>query len=142
MELNLWLDDKRDPNERDKWGRRINCQVAGWQDDEIDWTWVRSVNSAIELLDNHDDTFARASLDHDLGMYAEYGGDGINFVKWMIEMELFPTTLVIHSANPVGVQNMLFDIDATGWYTPIPRQRWRGEHPGGTDHGNFLGRQF
>ncbi len=51
---------------------------------------------AIELLD----------LDHDLGDYASNGGDAIKILDWLIERgTLYP--IEIHTANPVGRDNML-----------------------------------
>ena len=48
-------------------------------------------------------------LDHDLGDYAPYGGDGIELVNWLIETyhdKNVDFKFHFHSMNPVGVQNM------------------------------------
>lgn len=44
-------------------------------------------------------------LDHDLGEYASYGGDGIKLVDWLDETGRH-YNIKIHSMNPVGVANM------------------------------------
>lgn len=48
-------------------------------------------------------------LDHDLGDFASYGGDGIELVNWLVE-EFYDKGVIFkfhfHSMNPVGVQNM------------------------------------
>jgi Cyclic-phosphate processing Receiver domain len=54
--------------------------VKPWLDDIRP---ARSINQAIKLLEAHD--FAYASLDHELGDYAEYGGDGYTHLRWMAE---------------------------------------------------------
>jgi hypothetical protein len=42
------------------------------------------------------------SLDHDLGG----NKSGYDVVKYMVEYDIYPSTIILHSANPVGVQNM------------------------------------
>jgi hypothetical protein len=44
-------------------------------------------------------------LDHDLGDYANDGGDAICLVHWLAENEIFPT-VKLHTMNPVGRENM------------------------------------
>lgn len=44
-------------------------------------------------------------IDHDLGDYANDGGDGIELVKWLAETERF-YPIIFHTMNPVGRQNM------------------------------------
>jgi hypothetical protein len=74
----LWVDDVRRP-----------------PSDE--WVWVKHVDDAIEQLQaGH---WHNMSLDHDLG------GDETSrqIVLWLCENpEYWPTTVVVHSANPVG----------------------------------------
>lgn len=43
--------------------------------------------------------------DHDLGDYAQYGGDGIKLLDWLVERETF-YPIKLHTANPVGRMNM------------------------------------
>lgn len=49
----------------------------------------------IELLD----------LDHDLGDFAQDGGDGYELVKWLAETERY-YPIRLHTQNVVGRQNM------------------------------------
>jgi hypothetical protein len=85
--MKLWLDD-------------VRPAPAGW-------THVRSVAEAIITIgiDVIEDgaIFEAASLDHDLGN----GTDGIVFVDWMIENNIWPRTKpLVHSMNPPGRERM------------------------------------
>ena len=44
-------------------------------------------------------------LDHDLGDFANQGGDAIKLLDWLVERETF-YPVEIHTANPVGRANM------------------------------------
>ena len=44
-------------------------------------------------------------IDHDLGDFAQDGGDGIELVKWLIETERF-YPIKFHTLNTVGLSNM------------------------------------
>lgn len=58
----------------------------------------------IELID----------IDHDAGDYVQCGGDYIKLLDWLEETgRNYP--IRIHSANPVGVQNMRRIIERNGW---------------------------
>ena len=74
---------------------------------------ANSVNQAISLIEEIEQkggTVALLDLDHDLGKFANDGGDAIKLLYYLIERETFyPVT--IHSANPVGVQNMQTLVD-------------------------------
>lgn len=91
----IWLDDIRPNPYGVKWSRT-----------------VRSVRTAKQLTlwaINAGFTSITFDLDHDLGDYAEYDGDGIDFVNWLVE-NFHNTNLDFifhfHSMNSVGVQNM------------------------------------
>jgi hypothetical protein len=90
------------------------------------YTHARSVNEAIKLLERGD--CAYASLDHDLGDFAEDGGDGFKLVLWIAEHDRWPSDGIrVHSANPPGMARMLADIDHYGPYPPgngISRGVW------------------
>lgn len=80
------------------------------------WVHVHSVNAAIAVLESQ--AVASASLDHDLGVHAANGGDGVALVDWMAEHNCWPTEGIrVHSFNPIGSQNMLRTIDR---YSPYP----------------------
>ena len=57
---------------------------------------LRRIKNDIELID----------LDHDLGDFAKDGGDAIYLMDYLIEKKLF-YKLNFHTANPVGLANML-----------------------------------
>ena len=53
-------------------------------------------------------------LDHDAGQYSCFGGDYIKILDWLEKTgRNYP--IRIHSANPVGVQNMRRIIQRNGW---------------------------
>lgn len=86
--MKIWLDDIRKPPEG--------------------YVWVLSVEAAKKLIT--DCVVNRCSIevidvDHDLGDYARYGGDGYNLLLWLIEMEIYPP-IEIHTQNVVGRMNM------------------------------------
>jgi hypothetical protein len=91
------------------------------------YTHAHSVAEAIRLIDDHGCT--HASLDHDLGNYADDGGDGYDLVVWMAEHDRWPTEgIAIHSANVVGLRRMLGVIDRYGHY-PDGWTHTRGNWP-------------
>lgn len=76
MENRLWVDDLR-PAPRG-------------------WTWAKTSQEAIELLENG--SFDEISLDHDLG-----GDDTTrSVVLRLCETDSFPGIVRVHTANPVG----------------------------------------
>lgn len=91
------------------------------------WVWVRSSNETIALLQAGPVEFL--SLDHDLGIYVEDGGDGVAVTDWLAEHGHWPTGGVrIHSQNSVGVPTMLTTIDMYSPY-PLGYSSHRGESP-------------
>lgn len=92
MTLKLWLDDIREA--------------------PTDFVRTFSVNQSKQaVLKAIADgvTIIHFDLDHDLGEYANDGGDAIKFVDWLIENyydKHMNFTFHFHSMNPVGVANM------------------------------------
>jgi hypothetical protein len=87
--MKLWLDDVRVPPDES-------------------WTWVKTVEEAIALMDTGDVT--EASLDHDLGtdQQGQELPEGRTLVYWMAENGCWPSdAITIHSANVVGVDYMV-----------------------------------
>ena len=84
-----------------------------WLDDirpapDKTWWTVKSVNQAkilIRAAEGISDTTIQLSLDHDLGQWAEDGGDGIKLLDWMAETERF-YPVELHTQNVVGLENM------------------------------------
>ena len=70
--------------------------------------WSHSVDEAKLLIETAEGNSIKIDLidcDHDLGMYAQLGGDGIKLLDWLAERETYyPITL--HTMNPVGRENM------------------------------------
>lgn len=91
----LWVDDIRQP-----------------PSDE--WTIARSFHEAIVKLELID--FQEVSLDHDIASF--YGNremTGHDIVNWLVQRKMdgkhVPPIIKVHSANPVGVDNMEALID-------------------------------
>ena len=96
--MKLWIDDVRPAPEG--------------------YVWRKSVNEAIDLLSDlinfGIDDIEVLDIDHDAGDYAPDGGDYIKLLDWLEETgRNYP--IRIHSANPVGVQNMRAIIERNGW---------------------------
>ena len=69
---------------------------------------AKSVNEAKKLIEEaeHNGIEIEAlDLDHDLGDYADQGGDAIRLLDWLAERGTF-YPVEIHTANPVGRANM------------------------------------
>lgn len=69
---------------------------------------AKSVNEAKKLIQEaeHNGIEIEAlDLDHDLGYYADQGGDAIRLLDWLAERGTF-YPVEIHTANPVGRANM------------------------------------
>lgn len=81
------------------------------------YTHIRSVNQAKTyiLLDmSNEDKIELIDIDHDAGVFEEDGGDYINLLNWLEENEMsYP--IRIHTANPVGRENMRRIIQKNGW---------------------------
>lgn len=107
-EINLWLDDTRQPPLPMHSGRM--------------WLWAKTADEAIEILKSGNVTFA--SLDHDLALehYVVYENEqqymndhrtfkektGYSVICWMEENNIWPKEGVrVHTMNPVGKDKML-----------------------------------
>ena len=92
--MKLWIDDVRPAPEG--------------------YVHIRSVNAAKKYIKLHENNIELISLDHDAGDFAHLGGDYIKLLDWLEETgSNYP--IRIHSANPVGVQNMRRIIERNGW---------------------------
>ena len=97
--MKLWIDDVRPAPE-------------GYQ-------WIQSVDSAKILILYYESLrypvpIEVIDLDHDAGEFSTWGGDHIKLLDWLEETgRNYP--IRIHSANPVGVQNMRRIIERNGW---------------------------
>ena len=67
---------------------------------------AKSVNEAKKLIQEAEHNGIEIeALDHDLGDYADQGGDAIRLLDWLAERGTF-YPVEIHTANPVGRANM------------------------------------
>lgn len=101
----LWLDDAHRP-------------PSG------DWVWAKTVDTALEILATG--TVVEASFDNDLYPFER---DGLEVVEWMIDHEVFPRLVAIHSANEAASDWMCGLLQRSG-YGPVPgksRQFVRGD---------------
>ena len=86
--MKLWLDDLRPVPYGYEGAKSVNEEKKLIQEAEHN-------GIEIEALD----------LDHDLGDYADQGGDAIRLLDWLAERGTF-YPVEIHTANPVGRANM------------------------------------
>lgn len=89
-----------------------NKKVKIWVDDirpvPPDYEGTKSVNETIDLIEEIEadgGEIELLDLDHDLGDYAQYGGDAIKILDYLAEHEKY-YPILIHTANPVGRANM------------------------------------
>lgn len=86
--------------------------VSIWVDDvrtaPDGYFWTKSVYETIALIEKAEKEGADIrliDLDHDLGGFAQFGGDAIKILDYLVEKgRFYPVRL--HTANPVGRQNM------------------------------------
>lgn len=107
MGIKLWIDDVRPAPEG--------------------YVWCKSANEAKLFIRENYNKIDEISLDHDAGDYAEEGGDFIEVLNEMERLSESPRwesvysdvfrryNFYLHSANPVGVQNMRRIIERNGW---------------------------
>jgi hypothetical protein len=79
--LKLFVDDLRNPPTQD-------------------WMVARSYGEAVAVLSTA--PVVEISLDHDLGE----DKSGYDVAKWMIESDTWPRIIRVHTANPVGRDNI------------------------------------
>ena len=96
--MKIWIDDIRPaPDEYECWSMTVEHTIGCIKEFEKE-------GIQIDVID----------LDHDAGHYFKYGGDYIKLLDWLEETgRNYP--IRIHSANPVGVQNMRRIIERNGW---------------------------
>lgn len=103
--LKIWVDDIRPKKPSD-------CDI-----------YMRSVNEVINFLmffENDDNKRFLLDLDHDAGDFRDRGGDYIKILDWIEATGYLannPNKIIfaIHSANPVGRENMMRIIKKNDW---------------------------
>ena len=88
MKVKIWVDDIRPVPAGYEGTKSVDETIALIEE-------IESAGGIVELLD----------LDHDLGDYAQFGGDAIKILDYLAERETF-YPIAIHTANPVGRANM------------------------------------
>ena len=123
--MRFWIDDVRPAPEGYVWCKSVNaakkeilkaeeeqekfytkaCKQFQKGDKEGYYSYLKFCNRRdVEIID----------IDHDAGDYVSDGGDYIKLLDWLEETgRNYP--IHIHSANPVGVQNMRRIIEKNGW---------------------------
>lgn len=104
-----------------------------WHDDirrppDETWEWARTNGEALQILRDNRGEIVEASLDHDLGMHdadpdaphAIYlkgfsEDDGRVLVKAMVEEDLVPALVTIHSWNPKRAKEMADMLNDAGY---------------------------
>lgn len=95
----------------------MSRKVKIWVDDlrpvPIGYEGTKSVDETIALIEEIESEGGEIELldlDHDLGDYAQFGGDAIKILDFLVERETY-YPIEIHTANPVGRANMERMID-------------------------------
>lgn len=89
-------------------GTKIKIWVDDIRDIPKGYIGTKSVEETILLIEEIERRGGEVELldlDHDLGDYAEFGGDAIKILDYLVEHEKF-YPIKIHTANPVGRANM------------------------------------
>ena len=111
--MKLWIDDVRPAPEGYIWCKSTNEALRAIIETKqmADKPRMYDCNFSIEVID----------LDHDAGEYVQLGGDYINVLKEMerlykrYNIDFSHIKIRLHSANPVGVQNMRAIIQKNSW---------------------------
>ena len=104
--MKLWIDDIRPAPEGYLWVKSVNEAKRIIIDSEK--------QSKIPRMFDCDFRISLIDIDHDAGDYASDGGDYIKLLDWLEETSRnYP--IRIHSANPVGIENMRRIIRKNNW---------------------------
>ena len=101
MKIKLWVDDIRPTPDG--------------------YTGFMTTNAALRFIHQNYNIIDEISLDHDAGDCAKDGGDYINILREMQRLsrrhgfDFSHIKFRLHSANPVGVQNMRYILEDNGW---------------------------
>lgn len=79
------------------------------------YMWIVNTAEAIKMILAFHNDIEEISLDHDAGEYVAYGGDYIKILDKMEEKGINNISIHLHTANPVGRENMRRIIKKNGW---------------------------
>lgn len=111
--MKLWIDDVKPAPDGYVW-----CKSVNEAKDAIVDANAAFVASYKNGLPNESLYIELISLDHDAGEYACDGGDYIrllDWLEWLYDGHGTYTNFHIHSANPIGMENMRRIIERNGW---------------------------
>lgn len=120
--MKLWIDDVRPAPEGHFWCTSVNeaKMIIEYCEKEYASSIKQAENTEFEIFKVGFITIADQwnvsiiDIDHDAGIYAQFGGDYIKLLDWLEETgRNYP--IRIHSQNVVGVQNMRAIIERNGW---------------------------
>lgn len=77
--------------------------------------WIITTTEAIKIILAFRNDIEEISLDHDAGDYVAYGGDYIKILDKMEEKGINNISIHLHTANPVGRENMRRIIKKNEW---------------------------
>ena len=100
--MKIWVDDIRTAPDGYAWCKSVNEVINILK--TIQYCDPQIIDSPIDVLD----------LDHDAGDFVHDGGDYIKILDFMEENNL-RIPIHIHSANPVGRENMQRIIKKNNW---------------------------
>ena len=123
--MKLWIDDVRPAPEGYRRAKSVNKAIKIILDVErkkkiadikastfLRAHWYKAYDGIMRQMKRYE--VELIDIDHDAGDYASDGGDYIKLLDWLEETgRNYP--IRIHSANPVGVQNMRRIIERNGW---------------------------
>ena len=79
------------------------------------YMWIITTTEAIKTILAFRNDIEEISLDHDAGDYVAYGGDYIKILDKMEEKGINNISIHLHTANPVGRENMRRIIKKNEW---------------------------
>lgn len=89
--------------------KKVKIRVDDIRPVPVGYEGTKSVNETIALIEEIESAGGIVEvldLDHDLGDYAQLGGDAIIILDYLAEREIF-YPIAIHTANPIGRANMM-----------------------------------
>ena len=108
--MKLWIDDVRPAPEGYVWLKSTNEAIYFLRE------WIVFANHMWPIMREYQTypIIEVIDIDHDSGEFYEDGGDYIRILDWL-EYQCLSYPIRIHSANPVGVENMRRIIERNGW---------------------------
>ena len=79
------------------------------------YMWIITTTEAIKTILAFRNDIEEISLDHDAGNYVAYDGNYIKILDTMEEKGIDNIPIHLHTANPVGRENMRRIIKKNGW---------------------------